>query len=382
MHEKTYDVPMKCLRWLGPILDCSGYAAAARGYLRACEAVGLPVRACDRSRSLNLAGKGMDPSILNMYERLSSTTVPEDCPTVQHQVPDCLFLDRKSSYPVGYTIFEMPRIPQGWVPYCNRMAAIWTGSSYSRDAFVSSGVTVPVSVLPHAIDLEAFSPAAESWKLENRRSFTFLSVLDFHARKAWKETLRAYWSAFGPEDDVCLILKAFFGGFDEGSKLDIARRIASFRQELGISKAAPILLYGYDVPARDMPGLYRAADCYVGISREGFGLSYAEAMACGLPCIGPEAGGVREFMTPENSFLVKYTGEEPIAPEMVRMFPSFEGLSWATHSWEHLAETMRHVVENPDARKARAERGLADVRARLNFRAIGQRLLDLLPEKL
>ena len=32
-------------------------------------------------------------------------------------------------------------------------------------------------------------------------------------------------------------------------------------------------------------------------------------------------------MTPDNSFLVRYTGDEPIALEMVRAYPSFEGLT-------------------------------------------------------
>ena len=370
---------MRHLRYFAPILDCSGYAAAARGNLRSCEAVGLSVRAIDRSRSINLYGKGLDQSILEFYNRLAVTEVPADCPAVQHTVPDVFFIDKRSKFPMGYTIFEMPQIPSGWVAPCNRMATILTGSAYARDAFIRSGVSVPVHVLPHAIDVEAFSPSAVPWKIENRRTFAFLSVLDFHARKAWKETLRAYWTAFGPDDDVCLILKAFFGGFDEASKMDIARRIAAYRQELGLAKTSPILLYGYAVPAKDMSGLYRAADAYVGISREGFGLSYAEAMACGLPCIGPEVGGTREFMTPDNSFLVRYTGDEPIALEMVRAYPSFEGLTWATHSWEHLAETMRHVVEDADDRQARAEQGMADVRAKLNFRTIGERIVGLLP---
>jgi phosphatidylinositol alpha-1,6-mannosyltransferase len=49
-----------------------------------------------------------------------------------------------------------------------------------------------------------------------------------------------------------------------------------------------------DVPDRDLPALYNAAEIYLGVSRlmeqrvEGFGISLAEASACGLPVI---AGG-------------------------------------------------------------------------------------------
>jgi glycosyltransferase involved in cell wall biosynthesis len=123
-----------------------------------------------------------------------------------------------------------------------------------------------------------------------------------------------------------------------------------------------------------MAGLYKAADCYVGISKEGFGLGFAEAMAAGCACIGPEVGGTRQFMNEENSFLVKYLGDEPIAPEMVAMNPIFEGLTWAKHSWESLSETMRYVVENKDKRIEVAKKGKEFIGKTLTFNAIGGRI--------
>lgn len=366
------------LRWIGPILDCSGYASAARGYLRACERSGINVQAKDRSRSINLKNKGIDEGVLAMYERLRKTPVPVDCPAVQHQVPDAFYRDRKARLSVGYTIFEMTRIPDAWVGPCNGMDAIWTGSQYSKGAFGAAGVTVPIEVLPHAIDLDAYSPAGPAWDIENRRSFAFLSVFDFTARKAWRDLLRAYWNAFSKKDDVCLILKCYFGDFSDDARKDIIRRIARYKGDVGAKDAAPILLYGHDVPSADMPSLYRAADCYVGVSREGFGLSYAEAMACGLPCIGPERGGTREYMTDENSYLVRHVEDEPISPEVSAMFPAFEGLEWARHDWEHLSSLMRKVREDEDGRAKIAERGLRDVTANLSYEKVGGRIKKLL----
>jgi glycosyltransferase involved in cell wall biosynthesis len=366
------------LRWLGPLLDLSGYASAGRGYLRACEAADIVIQPRDRSRSLNLKDKGMDAGVLEMYERLSKNEVAPDCPTVQHQVPDVFFEDTRSRLRIGYTIFEMSRVPEPWVPCCNKMDVIWTGSEYSRQAFVASGVKVPVRVLPHAIDLDAYSPDGPRWNISNKRGFAFISVMDFTARKAWKDMLRAYWHAFRPADDVCLILKAYFGDFSDQSRKDIVRRIVKHRTDLKVGEASPILLYGHDVQASNMPALYRSADCYVGISREGFGLSFSEAMACGLPCIGPEVGGTRQYMTPENSLLVRHVGEEPIDREIVRMFPSFDGLTWAKHSWEHLAEVMRGAYENKNLRDSVAKKGLEHVRRELSFKSVGNRIKELL----
>lgn len=368
---------MKSLIWKGPILDCSGYASAARGYLRAAEVVGLPIQARDRSRSANLKDKGMDKAVVDMYERLYKTEVPPNSPCVQHQVPDCFVSDRKTRFKIGYTIFEMTRIPASWVPFCNDMQVIWTGSEYSRQSFLNSGVKVPVHVLPHAIDVD-FYGSAKPWLIENRRKFAFLSIFDFTSRKGWQDLLRAYWTAFRDDDDVCLILKVFFGDFSEASRLDIARRILNYRDSLGFEGRAPILLYGHDVANSDMAGLYKAADCYVGISREGFGLSYAEAMAAGIACIGPAVGGTRQFMTPENSFLVDYIGDEPIAADMVRLNPIFAGLEWAKHSWEHLSEVMKKVVRDTALRKEVAEKGRIHLENELTYRAIGDRIGSLL----
>lgn len=368
---------MQHLRWLGPILDCSGYASAARGYLIAAERVGIAIQARDRSRSMNLLNKGIDQPIIDMYQRLSKIVVPDDCPAVQHQVPDVFHKDLRSKRPIGYTIFEMSRVPKTWVGPCNEMTEIWTGSEYSKRAFVDSGVKVPVHVLPHAIDVDLFS-AAKPWTIQNRRKFAFLSVFDFTTRKAWKDLLRAYWTAFNSKDDVCLILKVFFDSFSDASRADIIRRILKYRMSLKIDDCAPILLYGHEVANSDMAGLYKSADCYVGISREGFGLSYAEAMAAGLACIGPEVGGTRQFMTPENSFLVKHVGEEPISKDMVAMNPSFEGLEWAKHSWEDLAAKMKLVVEDAHLRKTVAEQGKNTIGTVLTYQQIGERIASLL----
>jgi glycosyltransferase involved in cell wall biosynthesis len=46
-----------------------------------------------------------------------------------------------------------------------------------------------------------------------------------------------------------------------------------------------------------MPGWYAAADCFTLPSRtESFGLTYLEAMACGVPCVAPDDAVRREVI--------------------------------------------------------------------------------------
>ena len=66
-------------------------------------------------------------------------------------------------------------------------------------------------------------------------------------------------------------------------------------RELGVADRVRFLT---DVPDRDLPALYNTAEVYLGVSRlmeqrvEGFGISLAEASACGVPVIAGRSGGI------------------------------------------------------------------------------------------
>lgn len=73
------------------------------------------------------------------------------------------------------------------------------------------------------------------------------------------------------------------------------------------------------VPDCDLPALYNCAEVYLGLSRlleqrvEGFGISLAEAAACGIPVIAGRTGGIPEAVREgETGFLV-----DPERPEDV-----------------------------------------------------------------
>src|SRR6476469_197219 len=66
-------------------------------------------------------------------------------------------------------------------------------------------------------------------------------------------------------------------------------------RELGVADRVRFLT---DVPDLDLPALYNCAEIYLGVSRlmeqrvEGFGISLAEASACGVPVIAGRSGGI------------------------------------------------------------------------------------------
>jgi phosphatidyl-myo-inositol dimannoside synthase len=66
-------------------------------------------------------------------------------------------------------------------------------------------------------------------------------------------------------------------------------------RDLGVADRVRFLS---DVPDRDLPAIYNCAEIYLGVSRlmeqrvEGFGISLAEASACGIPVIAGRSGGI------------------------------------------------------------------------------------------
>jgi glycogen(starch) synthase len=92
------------------------------------------------------------------------------------------------------------------------------------------------------------------------------------------------------------------------------------------------------VPRDELPAHYRRADALVFASRmvsEGMGLTWLEAMSCGVPVVAAPAGGAREFL--EAHPCAALCEDEPDA----------------------MARTIRQLIEDEPAQRALVERALA-----------------------
>src|SRR5262249_47191350 len=144
---------------------------------------------------------------------------------------------------------------------------------------------------------------------------------------------------FGPDDDVCLMLKCL--GLFGLSEDEIRLRVET---ALGGRESAPIVVTSRQLSVEEMPRLYAAADAYVSASRgEGWGRPYMEAMAMGLPTIGTRFSGNLAFMDDSNSFLVdgslrKISSSDEAPTEHYR------GHCWLEPDVDQLAETLQRVA--------------------------------------
>ena len=99
--------------------------------------------------------------------------------------------------------------------------------------------------------------------------------------------------------------------------------LAAEARELGVADRVRFLT---DVPDRDLPALYNCAELYLGISRlmaqrvEGFGISLAEASACGVPVIAGRSGGIPAAVRDgETGMLVDAERPDAVAEAVARL---------------------------------------------------------------
>lgn len=108
--------------------------------------------------------------------------------------------------------------------------------------------------------------------------------------------------------------------------------------------------------------VYNLAHLYVMISRpvpetgdvEGYGITYAEALACGIPCVAASEGGVVDVV------------RDGVTGVLVRDF----------NSEEEVAAVVIRLLKNPGEARQLGENGAALMRSELSWDTIGHRIID------
>lgn len=179
-------------------------------------------------------------------------------------------------------------LPQPEKRALNRAARVWTISRYSRD-LAHAANQIPkekFDMLPCVVDGSIFTPGPAPRELIERYQIQDALVLTTVARlwpgdiyKGVDVTIRAL-----PE-----IVKAFANvKYVVIGRGDDQPRLAQLATDLGV--ADRVIFAGF-VPDEALIDHYRLADVYVMPSKEGFGIVYLEAMACGVPVIAGDDDG-------------------------------------------------------------------------------------------
>lgn len=370
--------------WHAPAYDPSGYATCARDYIFALHKLGVKIRFSPVRGWSPIAAPAVSGSDLKTLQQLEHIPVAADAPKVHHTVPDVYRRSMDSGRPnIGYTVFETDGCPPAWIKIMEKMKLIMVPCEFNRATFERSGFnSKKMRVIPHIVDTDRFDPNKyKPIPIPHKRDFYFLTIMDVTYRKGWDILMRAYTREFKGNRDVCLIFKGYFGGVTDQHKQNLYNRLRGFRDSLKIKNAPDILFYGDIFDLKDLPRLYKAADCFVLSSRgEGWGLPYSEAMSMEVPTIGTGWGGNTEFMNKSNSYLIDVLEFRDTGEELTKITPNYVGQKFAEPSEGHLRRLMRHVYENQKEAKAKAKKARQDLITNFSWKPIGERIIDVLKE--
>ena len=360
------------INWLGPVDRASGLGTAARGYVAACAATGLPVRAVplDRIFAHQAAVPGPPPGPVQDFPVTVFHVNADLSPGLPALYPDAFVGSR---HRIGFWVWELPDAQPEWAAAARLFDEIWTPSAFCTAAFRAVTdrpvLTVPHALLPRPLPDRA---AARAWLQAAcgvpPGAFVALYMLDAHsvvARKNPAALLDAFGAEFGDDPGTVLVLKVSNLGHLARSAWPEDRALLARLRHLPPN----VRLVSTVLADEALQRLLGAADCYVSPHRsEGFGLTVAEAMQLGLPVIATDFGATTEFVRPGTGLPLEY-GLVPLAADRG---PYRAGQLWAEPSVPHLRALLRQLAGDPDGRAALGEAGRALVTRRFSLEAVGR----------
>lgn len=166
-------------------------------------------------------------------------------------------------------------------------------SEWERER-LSEDLNVSATVVPNGVDTERFVDAQPP----NRESSYLLCVGRLEAYKGVQHVIQAL-----PELPDHELLVAGAG--------PASRMLEQKARDVGV--ASRVHLLGY-VDDDDLPGLYAGADAYISLSEfEAYGMTVAEAMATGTPCVVRRTGALQDFAGENGVFSVDDVDPKSIA---------------------------------------------------------------------
>lgn len=247
--------------------------------------------------------------------------------------------------------WEVGELPATWTESFRWVDEVWVATEHIRD-LIGPSCPVPVTKITLPVGDPPVARASRTELGLPEDAFVFLYVFDYHSTAARKNPtglIRAFKEAFPPGSGAHLVLKC----------INADTMFAHHDQVvLEVGDHPDITFVDRYLSVGEKNALIASADCYVSPHRsEGFGLTPAEAMLLGTPVIATGYGGVLEFLTPDNAYLVDYT-MRPVGEHAEPYPPDAE---WADPDLDQLAAHMRYVFEHPAEAAQRAERGAREI---------------------
>jgi glycosyltransferase involved in cell wall biosynthesis len=219
--------------------------------------------------------------------------ISEDARICLQYTPPHWFTPIEGKTNVIFSMWEAEDIPPELLEEFAKADAIIVPSRNSKDALKRGGILKPIYICHQACDTD-FYTFKEHDLSGIGGVIRFLWVGAPNVRKGYDLAIQAFYDAF----------------HNTGAKVEFYIKSTLEGKEGTIT---PMPQFDAVVDTRNLPKeqlreLYWSAQVFLYPSRgEGAGLPPLEAMATGLPVIGPRYSGMRDYMHYEHSYPVKWT---------------------------------------------------------------------------
>jgi glycosyltransferase involved in cell wall biosynthesis len=283
----------------------------------------------------------------------------------------------RDRYTIGVWAWELETFPLDLHEAFNYVDEIWAISKFSANS-IAEFSPVPVFAVPPLMGDE--NPITEEQKNQIRKNlklepddFLVTFTFDYYGtleRKNPAGVIRAFMSAFKPDDGAKLILKS------TNESTDLPGRAAL--HDLAAQRPDIRFIEEYWGKAQ-MRALVAASDVYISLHRsEGLGLGIAEALSSGVEVMTTAYGGHLDFADDSNATLVDYQ-LQPVG-DKAQPYPA--DAWWAEPNIDNAAKHLRRIF-NEARPKPRQMHKPSKLRASLKAEAkdfINERLQTITAE--
>ena len=253
-----------------------------------------------------------------------------------------------------FTMFEGLSVIDSQIEALKRPDFVITPSTWVKEMFSQYRSKDEIFVCNHGVEI-AFRYKRRKFPVG--RPFRFLWVGAPNPRKGWEE-VTASWRAF-----------------HNNKNLELYVKITNVNPKIQRNKN--VILDTRKISQRELIKLYCSADCFVFPTRgEGFGLTLAEAMRTGLPCIATNFSGHLDFFDEEVGYPIGYKFkpqdvEDQKGNKIGKTVAAFPDVN-------ELAHTMAYVVNNYDEATEKGIQAHRRIRDKFTWRKSAETLVNII----
>lgn len=344
-------------------LNHTGYSIAAQEYILALKSVRPDLNIKIHPQNAHFTGIGINRN--KIFRAMIDTPDIDNQIHIYHTTP-ARYRKNSKYKSICVCLFESISPPVHWVNSMNQMDHIIVASHFNKNSFESSGVTKPITVIPHCFDTNMFN---KNISPQGRYGLkTFLSIGTFKKRKNWEGLIKGFYNAFSLQDNVCLLAKT-----DQPGQLEALVKNIKKNHEWRAKNTAPIFIESKNVcQFEDIPKFMAKGDFFVTVSRgEGFSLGGFHAMALGMPIITTKYGGCLEYAKDNYCLQINPSGyqTEPIMDGI----PQFKNCIWPIFKTEDISQKMKEIMSFPVEKTTAAYNF---IHKNFNYETIGHKIMD------